>query len=60
MEKYTLADIVNIINNIDQHKVEIKLGITTEKPYIGTWRGLPIELIGLKKGIVNTYNKIKP
>jgi dTDP-4-dehydrorhamnose reductase len=60
MEKYTLADIANIINNIDQHKVEIKLGITTEKPYIGTWRGLPIELIGLKKGIVNTYNKIKP
>jgi nucleoside-diphosphate-sugar epimerase len=60
IEKHTLVDIANIINNIDQHKVEIKLGINAEKPYVGFWRGLPIELIGLKKGIINTYNKIKP
>ena len=60
IEKHTLVDIANIINNVDQHKVEIKLGINAEKPYVGFWRGLPIELIGLKKGIINTYNKIKP
>ena len=59
MEKHTLVDIANIINTIDQHKVEIKLGINTEKPYIGTWRGLPIKLIGLKQGIINTYIKLK-
>ena len=59
MEKHTLVDIANIINNIDQHKVEIKLGINTEKPYIGLWRGLPIKLIGLEQGIINTYNILK-
>ena len=60
IEKHTLVDIANIINNIDQHKVGIKLGINAEKPYVGFWRGLPIELIGLEKGIINTYNKVKP
>jgi nucleoside-diphosphate-sugar epimerase len=59
MEKYKLTDIAKIINNLDNYKVGIKLGTTTGKPYIGFWRGLPIKIIGLKKGIQETYNKLK-
>jgi len=59
MEKYKLTDIAKIINNLDNYKVKIKLGTTTGKPYIGFWRGLPIKIIGLEKGIQETYNKLK-
>jgi nucleoside-diphosphate-sugar epimerase len=59
MNKYTLTDIAEIINNLDSYKVNIKLGITQEKPYVGIWRGLPIKLIGLERGIKKTYNELK-
>lgn len=59
MNKYTLTDIAEIINNLDNHKVNIKLGITQGKPYVGVWRGLPIKLIGLERGIEETYNELK-
>jgi hypothetical protein len=59
MEKFNLTDIAEMINNLSDYKVNIKLGINKENPYIGLWRGLPIKLIGLEKGIINTYNKIK-
>jgi len=59
MEKYKLTDIAKIINNLDNYKVEIKLGTTPGKPYVGFWRGLPIKIIGLEQGIKETYNKLK-
>jgi hypothetical protein len=58
-KKYKLTDIAKIINNLDNYKVEIKLGNTPGKSYIGFWRGLPIKIIGLEQGIKETYNKLK-
>jgi nucleoside-diphosphate-sugar epimerase len=59
MDKTNLTNIAEIINNLNDHKVDIELGINKGNPYIGTWRGLPIKLIGLEKGIKNTYNRLK-
>ena len=59
MEKVNLTDIASIINNLSDYKVGVELGINKGNPYIGTWRGLPIKLVGLEKGIRETYNKLK-
>ena len=59
MEKYTLRNMAEMINNLSDYKVNIKLGINKGNPYIGTWRGLPIRLVGLENGIQETYNKLK-
>jgi nucleoside-diphosphate-sugar epimerase len=59
MEKVNLTDIANMINDLSDYKVGVELGINKGNPYIGTWRGLPIKLVGLEKGIKNTYNKLK-
>jgi GDP-L-fucose synthase len=59
VRKYSLLDIANIINNLSSHKVPIKiLDSVKGKPYIGsTYKDLPY--IGLKQGILNTYNNLK-
>jgi nucleoside-diphosphate-sugar epimerase len=58
---YSLLDIANIINNLDNYKVGISLNekkIGTD--YISTIkRELPISFIGLKEGIKQVYNKLK-
>jgi len=59
MEKFSLVDIVGIINNLNDCKVGVKVGINKGNSYIGTWRGLPIKLVGLEQGIKETYNKLK-
>lgn len=57
----SLLDIANIINNLNDYKVDIhldkeKLGFQ----YISTIKKeLPIEFIGLKEGIKQVYNKLK-
>jgi len=57
-EKYTLFKIANIINNLNDYKVPIKVLDSSEgNPYIGTT--VPnLELIGLEKGIKEVYNKL--
>ena len=55
----TLSEIAKIINKLSTYKVNIKVEKSTEKSYSGTYRGMPIPLIGLKQGIIETYNKIK-
>ena len=59
-QKYTLKNIANIINNLDKHKVPIKI---LEKKqlefYCGEATEIPIQLIGLKHGIEETYDVIK-
>jgi len=59
MDKPKLTDIARIINNLSDYKVGVELGINKGNPYIGTWRGLPIRLVGLERGIKNTYIKLK-
>ena len=58
----SLKDIAEIINNLDRHKVEIKLNSNSrDLDYLGNKSmgiNLPIELIGLKKGIEEIYNAI--
>lgn len=58
--EYRLKEIANIINNISDHKVECFVENDYESDdYIGVYKNLPIEYIGLINGIHNTYNIIK-
>jgi hypothetical protein len=56
----TLYHITNIINHLDDYKVEIKLNESIlGKEYTGKFNDLGIKYIGLEKGIENVYNKLK-
>jgi nucleoside-diphosphate-sugar epimerase len=60
LEKYTLLQIAEIINSLDDYKVEIQLEDVIEgKAYCGTHHIMPFNLIGLEQGIKETYNKLK-
>jgi hypothetical protein len=58
----SLKDIANLINNLDYNKVEIKIDSNTrDLDYLGNKSygvNLPIELIGLKKGLEEIYNAL--
>jgi len=58
--KYSLLDIANIINNLDNHKVNIIISdATKDKEYIGQSDISNLDLIGLEAGIINTYQQLK-
>jgi len=62
-KKYKLSDIANIINNLDEHKVDIKIeNNNSGKNYIGDertrYRYKKFNVIGLEQGIKKTYEKI--
>ena len=57
-EKYSLLDIANIINNLNNYKVEIKINQNAKQNYFGD-HNLPINYLGLQKGIELVYNSIK-
>jgi GDP-L-fucose synthase len=56
-----LIDIANIINNLDNYKVEIQIhNEELDVPYISLYRDpLPTNFIGLEEGIKQVYNKLK-
>jgi len=59
---YSLHDISEIINNLDNYKVEIKTNEEFDTPYFGNKMSLEIlkiKLIGLEKGIKEVYNNLK-
>ena len=59
-ESKTLYHITDIINHLNNHQVEIKLnnsGIGIK--YIGKFTDLGINYIGLEKGIIEIYNKLR-
>jgi GDP-L-fucose synthase len=59
-ESYKLSDIVNIINNLDSHKVEIntiETGLASS--YIGQFYEVELNYTGLEQGIKNVYSKLK-
>ena len=61
-EKYSLLDIANFINKLDNHKIEIDItDPIIDYNYIGTATPSNIcsNFIGLKQGIINSYRKIK-
>jgi hypothetical protein len=56
----SLKQICEFINTLDSHTV----GIQFEQPeltngYVGFNKTLQLDYIGLKQGIINTYNKLK-
>jgi hypothetical protein len=60
LEKNTLSQIAEIINSLDDYKVEIQLEDVIEgKPYCGIHPVMPFNLIGLEQGIKEIYNLLK-
>jgi dTDP-4-dehydrorhamnose reductase len=56
----TLYDVSQIINNLGEHKVNIKIeNWEMAPPFNGEFIDLGLEFIGLEQGIKNVYNKIK-
>ena len=58
----SLKDVANLINDLDYNKVKIKIDNNTrDLDYLGNKSygvNLPIELIGLKKGLEEIYNAL--
>jgi GDP-L-fucose synthase len=59
LEKYTLTQIAEIINSLDNYKVKIQLEDVIEaKAYCGVHPIMPFDLIGLEQGIKEVYHKL--
>jgi hypothetical protein len=56
---YSLTGIAQIINDLDEYKVEVKIENGIGKNYSGDGDTLSISFIGLKQGIKEVYNKLK-
>ena len=57
---YSLFGLANLINKLDNYKVDIINEGENGDDYISEYRSeLPIELIGLEQGIKQVYNKLK-
>jgi len=60
LEKYTLTQIAEIVNSLDNYKVKIQLEDEIEtKAYCGIHPIMPFNLIGLEQGIKEVYNILK-
>lgn len=60
LEKHTLSQIAEIINSLDDYKVEIQLEDVIEgESYCGIHPVMPFNLIGLEQGIKEVYNLLK-
>jgi len=58
-QKYTLKNVADIINKLDSHKVDINIQNKNILEFYCGESNLPIDTIGLSKGIENTFRKIK-
>ena len=59
-EKSRLTDIANTINTLSDYSVEIRTQIEgMADVYVGNYTELPINLVGLAKGIEYVYQKLK-
>ena len=60
IQDYTLHDIANMINELSDYKVPIYADTETVDDYISLHNApYRLKYVGLKQGIVNTYNKLK-
>ena len=56
----SLDDIARMINSLNEYRVNIKIESEKQgKPYVGNFKDLGIEFIGLEQGIKEIYNKLK-
>ena len=55
----SLTRIAQLINELDEYKVEVKIENGDGPNYKGKGSILPIDFIGLKQGIKEIYNKLK-
>jgi UDP-glucose 4-epimerase len=56
----TLYDVAKIINNLDDHKININIKEwNMAPPFNGEFIDLGLKYIGLEQGIKNVYNKLK-
>lgn len=59
-EKYKLSDVANIINGLEDHRVDVIIDKSESfDDYIGTIYPKNLDFIGLKEGIRRVYNKLK-
>jgi hypothetical protein len=59
-EFYSLKNIADIINTLDEYKVEINIEKEGRAMYKSNYRSvLAVDLIGLEQGIKQVYNKLK-
>lgn len=59
-QKYTLSDIADIINKLDDYKVNIEMeGQYPEHSYCGAFHSLGIKYMGLEQGIKECWSKWK-
>lgn len=58
-EKKTLLDIAMMINNLSDYKVAISASNNFGTNYIGEYKSIGINYIGLEEGIRQVYNKLK-
>lgn len=58
-KKYSLLEIAMMVNNLDKYKVAISAKNKIEQDYLGYYRPIGIDYIGLEEGIRLTYNKLK-
>jgi len=57
---YSLVEIANFINELDEHKVPIFVEQGVGKSYISKYNApYKLNYVGLKQGIINTYSKLK-
>jgi len=57
---YSLLDIANIINNLSDYEVPILIGTEKGIDYESNYNAeYGLNYIGLRQGIINTYNKLK-
>lgn len=55
-----LETVANFINELDEHKVPIHVGSEKGEDYISKYNApYGLNYIGLRQGIINTYNKLK-
>lgn len=59
-ESFTLKQIADFINTLNSYQVEIKINSDDWcEGYVSFNKNLNLDYVGLKQGIINTYNKLK-
>jgi len=60
INEYTLKDIAEYINTLGDYKVPILVGTEVKEDYISKYNApYGLDYIGIKEGILKTYNKLK-
>ena len=58
-ESFSLQKILEYINSLESHKVNIDSGYESKEDYVGEYSELNLKLIGLYDGIRETYKILK-